>query len=99
MDARPDTDVAGVAARENRVLVTENVMDFARTEDVVIVCVLKSRLRTHGMDEHLATEIAAYRITYGVTSRRVPLGDPPPADASRRSAWHGQLAAALQKLD
>jgi len=48
---------------------------------------------------HLATEIAAYRITYGVTSRRVPLGDPPPADASRRSAWHGQLAAALQKLD
>ncbi len=48
---------------------------------------------------HLATEIAAYRITYGVTSRRVPLGDPPPAEASRRSAWHGQLAAALQNLD
>ncbi len=48
---------------------------------------------------HLATEIAAYRITYGVTSRRLPLGDPPPADASRRSAWHGQLAAALQRMD
>ncbi len=60
VDARPDTDVAVVAARENRVLVTENVKDFARTEDIVIVCVLKSRLRTHGMDKHLAAVLDAW---------------------------------------
>jgi hypothetical protein len=48
----------------------------------------------------LATEVAAYRITYGVTSRGIALGDPPPpGDASRRSVWHGQLAAALESLD
>ncbi len=32
VDARPDTEVAALAARENRVLVTENVKDFARVE-------------------------------------------------------------------
>jgi hypothetical protein len=54
VDASPDTDVAAVASRERRVLVTENVKDFARMEGIVVVCVLKSRLRTRGMDEHLA---------------------------------------------
>lgn len=54
VDARPDSEVAAVAARERRVLVTENVKDFAAERDLVIVCVMKFRLRTHGMAEHLA---------------------------------------------
>lgn len=58
MNARPDTEVAALAAREDRVLVTENVKDFARTEGIVIVCMLKSRLRGSGMDEDLATVLA-----------------------------------------
>lgn len=48
----------------------------------------------------LATEITAYRITYDVTSRLVPLGDPPRGgDTSRRNTWHAELVAALQNLD
>jgi 3-hydroxyisobutyrate dehydrogenase-like beta-hydroxyacid dehydrogenase len=54
IDARPDPEVAAAAAREGRVLVTENVKDFAAEHDIVIVCVLKSRLRRRGMIEHLA---------------------------------------------
>jgi predicted nuclease of predicted toxin-antitoxin system len=60
VNASPDTEVAALAAREKRVLVTENVKDFARTEGIVIVCVLKSRLRTRGMDEHLAAVLDAW---------------------------------------
>ncbi|MGH3567035.1 MAG: DUF5615 family PIN-like protein [Pseudonocardia sp.] len=44
VDARPDHEVAAVAVREGRVLVTENVKDFAAERDFVIVCVLTSRL-------------------------------------------------------
>lgn len=54
VDARPDQEVAAVAVGENRVLVTENVKDFAAERDLVILCVLKSRLPALGMDEHLA---------------------------------------------
>jgi hypothetical protein len=54
VDARPDPEVAAVAAREGRVLVTENVKDFAGEHDLVIVCVLKSRLRQRGMAQQLA---------------------------------------------
>jgi|SRR5262245_7026836 len=54
LNARSDPEVAAAAAREDRVLVTENVKDFARERDVVIVFVLKSRLRQRGMIEHLA---------------------------------------------
>lgn len=57
-DARPDAEVAALAARERRVLVTENVKDFARAEGIAIVCVLKSRLRVRGMDRHLADVLA-----------------------------------------
>lgn len=53
-NARPDSEVAALAAREHRVLVTENVKDFARSEGIAIVCVLKSRLRSRGMDQQLA---------------------------------------------
>jgi hypothetical protein len=60
VDARPDFEVAALAARENRVLVTENVKDFARVEGIVVVCALKARLRTHGMDEHLAAVLDAW---------------------------------------
>jgi hypothetical protein len=62
VDARPDPEVAAVAAREGRVLVTENVKDFAAEHDIVIVCVLKSRLRQRGMAEHLAQMLDA-RVT------------------------------------
>jgi predicted nuclease of predicted toxin-antitoxin system len=60
VDARPDTEVAALAARENRVLVTENVKDFAWSEGIVIVCVLRSRLRTRDMDEQLAAVLDAW---------------------------------------
>ena len=49
-----------MAAQEGRVLVTENVKDFARVEGVVIVCLLKTRLRTRRMDEHLAAMLDAW---------------------------------------
>lgn len=58
LNARPDTEVAALAAREDRVLVTENVKDLARTEGITIVCMLKSRLPAQGMDDHLADVLA-----------------------------------------
>jgi hypothetical protein len=58
VDARPDAEVAALAAREQRALVTENVKDFARAEGIAIVCVIKSRLRAQGMDRHLAAVLA-----------------------------------------
>src|SRR5882762_3483752 len=54
VDAHPDRDVASVAARESRALVTENVKDFAGERDLVVVCILKARLPAKGMAEHLA---------------------------------------------
>ena len=60
VDACPDPEVATLAARENRVLVTENVKDFARAEGIVIVCVLKARLRIRGMGEQFAAVLDAW---------------------------------------
>ncbi|MBV9314225.1 MAG: DUF5615 family PIN-like protein [Pseudonocardia sp.] len=54
LDARPDREVAACALWERRVLVTENVKDFASERDLVIVCVLKTRLPAGGMSRHLA---------------------------------------------
>lgn len=54
LDASPDREVSALAARENRALVTENVKDFAGETDVVVVCVLKSRLPPKGLADHLA---------------------------------------------
>ena len=54
MDARPDPEVAALAAAEQRALVTENVRDSDREQGLVIVCVLKSRLPAAGMPVHLA---------------------------------------------
>ncbi|MDQ3538522.1 MAG: DUF5615 family PIN-like protein [Actinomycetota bacterium] len=54
VDARPDTAVAAVAVEEGRVLVTENVKDFAREHGLVVLCVLKFRLPAEGMPVHLA---------------------------------------------
>lgn len=52
-----------MAAREGRVLVTENLKDFAALHDVVVVCVLKSRLGQQGMAEHLAQMLDAWATT------------------------------------
>lgn len=60
VDARPDPEVAAVARAEGRALVTENVKDFAGEHGVVVVCVLKSRLPSPGMDVHLATLLATW---------------------------------------
>jgi hypothetical protein len=47
----------------------------------------------------LATEILAYRITYGITHDDAPLGDPPSGDASRRRRqWYQRLRAGLVRL-
>lgn len=54
VNARPDREAANVATLENRVLVTENVKDFAAASDLAVVCVSKSRLPAKGMAEHLA---------------------------------------------
>ncbi len=52
--ARPDADVVAVAAAEGRVIVTENVKDFAGEHGVTVLCVLKSRLPPQEMHVHLA---------------------------------------------
>lgn len=54
VDARPDTEVAAAAIRGGRVLVTENVKDFAAERDLVVLCVLKARLPAHDMAARLA---------------------------------------------
>ena len=51
---RPDAEVVAVAAAEERVIVTENVKDFAGVQGVTVLCVLKSRLPPQGMHVHLA---------------------------------------------
>lgn len=43
-----DAVVATVARSENRAVVTENVSDYAREPDLVLVCVLKRRLPSGG---------------------------------------------------
>jgi Domain of unknown function (DUF5615) len=60
MQARPDGEVAAVARQENRVLVTENIKDFASERDLVVVCVLKSRLRVRSLAESLAALLQAW---------------------------------------
>jgi len=60
LDAHPDAEVAALAARERRVLITDNVKDFAHGDGIVIVCVLKSRLRARGMDQDLAAMLDAW---------------------------------------
>jgi len=54
VDARPDAEVVAVAAAKKRVIVTENVKDFAGVHGVAVLCVLKSRLPSQGMHVHLA---------------------------------------------
>lgn len=41
-------------------LVTENVKDFARAGDVLVLCVLKSRLGPAGMAEQLAALVSTW---------------------------------------
>src|ERR1700753_889019 len=54
LGARPDAEVAAAAKAESRVLVTENVQDFAHTTDIAVACVLTSRLRPRAMAADLA---------------------------------------------
>lgn len=64
VDARPDPEVAALARLERRVLVTENVKEFAHEQDMVVVCVLKSRLKQKGMAEHLAGTLDEWARAY-----------------------------------
>ena len=57
---RPDPEVAGLARGQRRVLVTENVRDFAAEPDLVILIVLKSTLPPAGMAHHLARRIVGW---------------------------------------
>ncbi len=75
LDAGPDSEVATVAAREECVLVTENVEDFAGERGVGVVCMLKSRLPSHGMYVHLASVLDGWAAanpepTWACTGRR-----------------------------
>lgn len=60
LGARPDVEVAAAAGAESRVLVTENVQDFAHFPDLVVACVLKSRLRPRTMSAELAALLHAW---------------------------------------
>jgi hypothetical protein len=60
VDARPDAEVATVAAAEERIVVTENVRDFAHEQGIVVLCVLKSRLPAGAMHVHLATLVSSW---------------------------------------
>lgn len=62
VDGRPDPEVAEVARGEDRVLITENLKDFAHERDLVILCVLKSRLPPQGMAERLAALVDGWAI-------------------------------------
>lgn len=48
MRGADDATVAGLAGRERRAMVTENVADFAAEDDLVVVCVLKRNLPVTG---------------------------------------------------
>ncbi|WP_028922392.1 DUF5615 family PIN-like protein [Pseudonocardia acaciae] len=60
VNARPDEEVAALAVREDRVLVTENVKDFAQERQLVVVCVLKSRLVARSLATQLADLLDAW---------------------------------------
>ena len=54
LGARPDGELVALAKAESRVLVTENVQDFALAPEIAVACVLKSRLRAKAMAVDLA---------------------------------------------
>lgn len=54
LGARPDAEIAAAARTQGRVVVAENVQDFAAAAEVAVVCVLKSRLRARRMADDLA---------------------------------------------
>jgi hypothetical protein len=54
VDARPDRRGRRGRGRRARVIVTENVKDFAGVHGVTVLCVLKSQLPPQGMHVHLA---------------------------------------------
>lgn len=54
LGARPDSELVALAKSESRVLVTENVQDFAVAPGIAVACVLKSRLRAKAMAVDLA---------------------------------------------
>ena len=64
VDARPDAEVVAVAAAEERVIVTDNVKDFAGVHGVTILCVLKSWLPPQGMHVHLAELLDKWAMTH-----------------------------------
>jgi hypothetical protein len=54
LGARPDAELVALAKSESRVLVTENVQDFALAPEIAVACVLKARLRSKAMASDLA---------------------------------------------
>lgn len=52
-----DTDVVKVARAEQRSFVTENVADFAKEPDLVLVCVLKRNLPSGGAQAAALAEL------------------------------------------
>lgn len=65
LEARPDPEVAAAAGGgSGRVLVTENVKDFAGERELTVVCVLKSRLVTGGMARRLADSLHDWAVKH-----------------------------------
>lgn len=54
LGACSDSAVIEFARRDDRAVVTENVKDYAAAADIVVVCVLKSRIPAAGMADHVA---------------------------------------------
>ncbi|MFC8728206.1 hypothetical protein [Streptomyces bacillaris] len=45
----------------------------------------------------LATQVLAYRVTYGISDLVVALGPAPDAYLPRRTEWHGELVKSLRR--
>ncbi|MGL5860269.1 MAG: DUF5615 family PIN-like protein [Phycicoccus sp.] len=57
LDGRPDAEVATAAVQETRVLVTENVKDFAGEADLVVLCLRKPRPFGGGLPSWVADSV------------------------------------------
>ncbi len=71
LGAAPDEAIARTARTEQRCVVTENIVDFAAEDDLVLVCVLKRNLPVGGAQ---AAALAALLDRWATANRRPYVG-------------------------
>ncbi|MBA3744190.1 MAG: DUF5615 family PIN-like protein [Sporichthya sp.] len=80
LGSRPDTQIIAAALADGRVIVTENVADFAAVPEFVVFCVRKSKLTARPRAAALADLIDAWARTNPDPYRGLhwpePLADP-----------------------